>query len=359
MNTYEIVPLPKEEWKGTPVPMRYTTEGYFDVEIREDADSFHVDMVKKLFDKPVLHNPDFSDGLYADYWPGAEAWGIIGEEPVEACEGANVSDEKSAADGEKPAPKKKLLACIECCPEEWSNRLLVTEVWVADELHRQGIATRMMNLVKEKAMRDGRRAIMLETQSCNLHAIAFYKSQGFRLMGIDSCCYGNFDIARHEVRINLVYYIRPDVVRAEKKDLKEILDLQYLAYQSEAALFGNKDIPPLKETLPELEEEFKNGIVLKMVSEDGRIIGSVRSYAKDKTAYIGKLMVHPDFRGKGYGSKLLREIERYYVDTRYELFTSTRSVDNIRLYEKLGYKIFDEKKITDELVFVYMEKMPV
>ena len=47
MNTYEIVPLPKEEWKGTPVPMRYTTEGYFDVEIREDADSFHVDMVKK------------------------------------------------------------------------------------------------------------------------------------------------------------------------------------------------------------------------------------------------------------------------------------------------------------------------
>ena len=112
-------------------------------------------------------------------------------------------------------------------------------------------------------------------------------------------------------------------------------------------------------TLPELEEEFKNGIVLKMVSEDGRIIGSVRSYAKDKTVYIGKLMVHPDFRGKGYGSKLLREIECYYADKRYELFTSTKSVDNIRLYEKLGYKIFDEKKITDELVFVYMEKMPV
>ena len=36
-------------------------------------------------------------------------------------------------------------------------------------------------------------------------------------------------------------------------------------------------------------------------------------------------------RGEGYGSMLLREIERYYVDTRYELFTSTRSVDNIRL----------------------------
>lgn len=341
MNTYEIIPLSKEEWKGTPILMRYTTEGYFDVEIREDADSFHVDMVKKLFDEPVLHEPDFADGLYPDYWPGAEAWGIIGEET-----------------GEDGLPKKKLLACIECCPEEWSNRLLVTELWVADELHRQGIGTKLMNIVKEKARKDGRRAIMLETQSCNLHAIAFYRSQGFRLMGIDTCCYGNNDIQRHEVRVNLVYYIKPDITRATEDDLKEILDLQYLAYQSEAALFGNKDILPLKETLPELEEEFINGIVLKMTSEDGRIIGSVRSYAKDKTAYIGKLMVHPDFRGKGYGSKLLREIERYYADKRYELFTSTRSVENIKLYEKLGYKIFDEKKITDELVFVYMEKQP-
>ena len=39
------------------------------------------------------------------------------------------------------------------------------------------------------------------------------------------------------------------VLKAEQKDLQEILELQYLAYQSEAALFGNKDIPPLKETI--------------------------------------------------------------------------------------------------------------
>ena len=50
-----------------------------------------------------------------------------------------------------------------------------------------------------------------------------------------------------------------NIVRADNTDLREILDLQYLAYQSEAALFGSKDIPPLKETLSELEAEFKNG----------------------------------------------------------------------------------------------------
>lgn len=145
------------------------------------------------------------------------------------------------------------------------------------------------------------------------------------------------------------------VLKAEQKDLQEILELQYLAYQSEAALFGNKDIPPLKETIEELTEEFNKGTILKLV-EDGKIIGSVRAYAKNGTAYIGKLMVHPDHRCKGYGTLLLNEIEKCFPDSRFELFTSTRSEDNIRLYKKLGYMIFDTKKITDELVFVYLEK---
>ena len=146
------------------------------------------------------------------------------------------------------------------------------------------------------------------------------------------------------------------IKRAEYKNLQEILNLQYLAYQSEAELFGSKDIPPLKQTLDEVIEEFNNGIILKLTDENGAIIGSVRATEKNGTVYIGKLMVHPDHRCKGYGTKLLSEIESCYPDKRYELFTSTRSVDNIRLYEKVGYKIFDRKPVDDELVFVYMEK---
>lgn len=145
------------------------------------------------------------------------------------------------------------------------------------------------------------------------------------------------------------------ILKAVQDDLQEILDLQYLAYQSEAALFGNKDIPPLKETIEELTEEFSKGVILKLV-EDDKIIGSVRAYAKNGTAYIGKLMVHPDHRCKGYGTMLINEIEKCFPDCRFELFTSTRSKDNIRLYQKLGYMIFDRKEITDELVFVYLEK---
>ena len=146
------------------------------------------------------------------------------------------------------------------------------------------------------------------------------------------------------------------ICRATEKDLDEILKLQYLAYQSEAALFGTDDIPPLKQTIEEVAEEYRRGTILKMVTKDGRIIGSVRAHAQNGTAYIGKLMVHPDYRGCGLGSTLLSEIERYCSGLRYELFTSTRSTDNIRLYRKVGYEIFDQRAVDDKLVFVYLEK---
>ncbi|MBQ6095386.1 MAG: GNAT family N-acetyltransferase [Lachnospiraceae bacterium] len=185
---YKIVPLPKEQWKGVPIPMVYTTEEYFDLEVSENADAFEAKMVKKKFETPVTHAPedyDFPDGLYQDHWEKAEAYGIYREE-----------------DG-----KKILMACIEVCPEEWSNRLMVTELWVHDSLHRQGIGTALMNKAKEVAKAQGRRAIILETQSCNVRAIAFYRAQGFRLIGFDSCCYTNRDVERREIRFNMGFFM--------------------------------------------------------------------------------------------------------------------------------------------------------
>ena len=146
------------------------------------------------------------------------------------------------------------------------------------------------------------------------------------------------------------------IKKAQKKDLEAILKLQYLAYQSEAKLFGNMDIPPLKQTIEEVYDEFLKGAILKAVDDGGGIIGSVRAYEDGGTVYIGKLMVHPSKQGQGIGTKLLLEMEKQYPDQRYELFTSTRSEKNIALYQKLGYNIFDEKQVTEELRFVYMEK---
>lgn len=185
---YPIIPLPKDEWQGTPIPLRYTTEEYYDLETDFTPDGFRVTMLKKRFDAPVTHSPeeyDFPDSLYQPHWEKAEAFGIVEEQ-----------------DG-----RRELVACIEICPEEWSNRLMVTELWVADRLQRRGIGTRLMNLAKDKAKEQHRRAVILETQSCNVRAIAFYRSQGFELIGYDQCCYTNIDIQRREVRFNMGYFL--------------------------------------------------------------------------------------------------------------------------------------------------------
>lgn len=146
------------------------------------------------------------------------------------------------------------------------------------------------------------------------------------------------------------------IIRAEKKDLQEILDLQYLAYQSEAALVGDNRIPPLTQALDSLTSEFERGIILKAMDDSGQIIGSVRAYLRADTAYIGRLIVHPAYQGNGIGTQLLIAIENKYLGKRYELFTSSKSVRNIALYQRLGYHVFKQEKVTVDLSMVYMEK---
>ena len=146
------------------------------------------------------------------------------------------------------------------------------------------------------------------------------------------------------------------IAKASGDDLRTILNLQYLAYQSEARLLDDFEIPPLKQTYDEVEGEHAKGLFLKAVDENGEIIGSVRAYADGGTSYIGKLIVHPERQGQGIGTKLLLAVELECPAARYELFTSDRSVRNIRLYERLGYVRFREEKISGDLTFVYLEK---
>ncbi|MCK9156718.1 MAG: GNAT family N-acetyltransferase [Paludibacteraceae bacterium] len=147
------------------------------------------------------------------------------------------------------------------------------------------------------------------------------------------------------------------ILKAEKKDLKEILDLQRLAFYSEAQMYEDKNIQPLTQTLDEVVAEYENGIVLKAVDDTGAILGSVRAHVENGTVHIGKLMTQPSLQGKGIGSSLLLEVENYFPHKRYELFTSNRSIRSVHLYKYLGYEPFKEEKEKEDLTFVYMQKI--
>jgi GNAT superfamily N-acetyltransferase len=146
------------------------------------------------------------------------------------------------------------------------------------------------------------------------------------------------------------------VERATRTDAADILQLQKLAYQSEARLYGDWQLPPLVQTLDELRAEFSNSLVLKAVA-DGVIIGSVRARRSDECWHIGRLVVHPDFQGQGLGTRLLRAIERELGGShKIELFTGQRSISNIRLYERLGYVRSREQVLSPAVTLVFMEK---
>lgn len=145
------------------------------------------------------------------------------------------------------------------------------------------------------------------------------------------------------------------LVQADIEDLEEILNLQKLAYQSEAAIYEDYNLPPLKQTLDEIRVEASSSVILKYI-EDDKIVGSVRAYKRDGTCYIGKLIVHPDYQNKGIGKKLMVAIENHFQGLRYELFTGHLSEKNLKLYKKLGYREFKTVKIKDGLSFIYLEK---
>lgn len=83
---------------------------------------------------------------------------------------------------------------------------MITELGVSDALRGKDLGKQLMNKAKEIAEMQKRRAVILETQSCNTNAIGFYLHEGFELIGFYTCCYTNNDIGRQEVRINLGYF---------------------------------------------------------------------------------------------------------------------------------------------------------
>jgi ech hydrogenase subunit C len=168
--------------------------------------------------------------------------------------------------------------------------------------------------------------------------------------------------------------------QAEKADAPEILTLQKIAYQSEAELYGDDSLPALHQTLEDLENDFErmpqreatvlgargtqdhqaadsDRIIFLKAVVNGKIIGSVRGFAMDGTAYLSRLNVHPYFRKRGIGRRLLAEIEQAFPRvSRFETKTGHQSKRNLFQLAKGGYQTFKTEPFTPTITWVYLQK---
>ncbi|WP_346897574.1 GNAT family N-acetyltransferase [Clostridium sp. UBA7503] len=330
---YEIIHLAEDKWKGTIISIGYTTDKYYDVVVNKTDKGFTIDIEKKDFSQVVTHTPeeyDFPDKLYEDHWENAYAWGML------------VND--------------KLIAAIETDQELWSNRLRITELWVAEEYQKKGIGHALIQVVKEQARRERRRAIILETQSCNVNAVDFYQHEGFTLIGMDTCCYRNNDLQRKEVRLEFGWF--PE----EKKKLNdkeveirmETEDDWYNVELMTQRAFWNKHhlgcdehylvhkLRKNKDYLPELS---------RIAVKDGKVIGCIM-YSKAKIVdgvdtheiiTFGPLCVEPKWQGSGVGELLLRETMKLATNRGYKGIVIFGEPD---YYPRIGFKTCDNFNIT-------------
>lgn len=179
---WEIVPLPRAQYKDYAIAFEYTTDGYYDIRIDQlaDGDNLCVSLVRQSFGSPVQKR--FVDLLYEDHWDAPQAYGMLD------AAGTPV-------------------AVLELSFEGWNRRLRITNIWVERGRRRQGLGRALMEHAKAAAASTDARAIILETQSCNIDAIAFYRAQGFCLAGLDAYAYGNDDIQKKEVRLEWTFLL--------------------------------------------------------------------------------------------------------------------------------------------------------
>ena len=170
----EIRQLDIETYAGKKFTARYKTNGYYD--IFASGNGFQIKYV--AFETTV--EKSFDDAFFGE------------------CEWLEAPVAFGAFEGEE------MIGYIEGSPETWNNRFRISNICVFDTSARgSGVGTALMKTMQRVAEAHGARMMILETQSCNENAIAFYRKNGFDIVGFDLYAYTNNDPERHDVRIEM------------------------------------------------------------------------------------------------------------------------------------------------------------
>ncbi|MBO2516020.1 MAG: hypothetical protein CW338_01915 [Clostridiales bacterium] len=86
---------------------------------------------------------------------------------------------------------------------EWNERLRISSLLVLEGYRRRGYGGLLMTKAKEIARKLHCRGLVLDVESCNSGAVAFFLEQGLRFTGCDLTCYTNQWTEEHETRLEM------------------------------------------------------------------------------------------------------------------------------------------------------------
>jgi len=129
-----------------------------------------------------------------------------------------------------------------------------------------------------------------------------------------------------------------ELVRLDLSDAStavELLELQRRAYRVEADLIGSDEIPPLRETLAELQS---CGETFLGARADGVLIAAISWRCDGETIDLHRLVVHPAHFRTGLGSALVREALATEPRARHAVVQTGAANDPaIALYRREGF----------------------
>ena len=103
--------------------------------------------------------------------------------------------------------------------------------------------------------------------------------------------------------------------------------------------------PRGRDTREHMENEMKSTPDLFLgLFEDERLIGSVIGSFDGRRGWINRLAVHPDYRGEGFGKKLVGEIEKRLREKGARIIAVLVYEDNdssLEVFKRSGYLVFE------------------
>lgn len=225
--------------------------------------------------------------------------------------------------------------------------------FIHPDFARRGLGTRLLERCEHDAIAHGFTSLEM---MATLPGVRLYAARGYRGASPVDWPLGDGLTIRFLPMSKPAPEYPYRIARAGVEDAAAILALQKLAYESEARLYDDWQLPPLTQTLDSLQAEFASALVLEALDGE-RLVGAVRARETEGTCHVGRLIVSPQLQGRGIGTRLLRSVEAAFpLVQRFELFTGSRSESNIRLYERLGYRRLREQVLSPAVTLVFMEK---